>query len=177
MPDRALTSCLCLSRCSTVGPEIVCEPLSVLLAPNAAQSIKLSAFASEPGTLTIKGCFVRLSDGSEAEFLLPLHDAAEERRQRKRASQLLDSERTVKLGGIQRVLGARAKRESRVGAGALTAEGPVGEAVDATFITCEVLPEQPTMRIRGTSLTHGALMLYAGEECVLRLAFATFVSC
>ena len=139
----------------------------MLLAPNAVQSIKVSAFASAPGTLTIKGCFVRLNDGSEAEFLLPVHDAAEERRQRKRASQRLDSERTLKLGGIQRVLGARAKRESRAGgAGLTTDDGPAEIAPDATFVKCEVLPEQPTMRIRGTSLTHGALMLYAGEECV-----------
>lgn len=32
------------------------------------------------------------------------------------------------------------------------------------YLACKVVPEQPLIRIRSTSLTHGALMLYDGEE-------------
>jgi len=35
------------------------------------------------------------------------------------------------------------------------------------FLECKVVPEQPLLRIRRTSVTHGALMLYDGERCVL----------
>lgn len=157
-----------LSPRSTAGPDIVCDPHPLLLAANSVQSFKVSAFAAQAGTLTIKGCVVRLTDGSEAEFLLPVHDAAEEKRQRKRASQKADGQRALKLSGIQRVLGERAKRESREtsnGGSSTPADGSSTREPEATYIQCQGLPEQPTMRIRGTSLTHGAMMLYAGEEC------------
>lgn len=32
-----------------------------------------------------------------------------------------------------------------------------------TFVICKVVEEQPLIRIRRSSLTHGALMLYDGE--------------
>jgi hypothetical protein len=31
------------------------------------------------------------------------------------------------------------------------------------FVELKVVPEQPLLRIRRTSLTHGAVMLYEGE--------------
>jgi hypothetical protein len=33
-------------------------------------------------------------------------------------------------------------------------------------LECKVVPEQPLLRIRRTSLTHGAVMLYNGEMLV-----------
>lgn len=163
--DRADALRILSARCSTEGPEVICDPLPIVLAPNSVQSVKVSAHASTPGTLTIKGCFVRLADGSEAEFLLPVHDAAEDKRQRKRESQKQDTERTLKLSGLQKVLDVRAKRESTL----LVNGSAKGKEDVVNYIRCEVLPEQPTIRIRGTSLTHGAMMLYAGEECVPNL--------
>ena len=32
------------------------------------------------------------------------------------------------------------------------------------FLGCKVVPEQPLLRVRRTSLTHGAVMLYDGES-------------
>lgn len=34
------------------------------------------------------------------------------------------------------------------------------------FLECKVVPEQPLLRVRRTSLTHGAVMLYDGESYV-----------
>ena len=33
----------------------------------------------------------------------------------------------------------------------------------ARFLECKIVPSQPLLKIRRTSLTHGALMLYDGE--------------
>lgn len=35
------------------------------------------------------------------------------------------------------------------------------------FLECKVIPEQPLLRVRRTSLTHGAVMLYDGESYVV----------
>lgn len=34
------------------------------------------------------------------------------------------------------------------------------------YLECVVVPEQPLLRVRWTSLTHGALMLYNGERYI-----------
>ncbi|KAG8925375.1 hypothetical protein FRC01_010290 [Tulasnella sp. 417] len=38
-----------------------------------------------------------------------------------------------------------------------------------TFLTCKVVEEQPLLRIRRTTLSHGAVMLYDGESSTFRL--------
>ncbi|KAJ3791523.1 TRAPP II complex [Lentinula aff. detonsa] len=39
------------------------------------------------------------------------------------------------------------------------------------FLECKVIPEQPLLRIRRTTVTHGALMLYDGEMSSIRITF------
>jgi hypothetical protein len=39
------------------------------------------------------------------------------------------------------------------------------------FLECTVVPEQPLLRIRWSSLIHGAVMLYNGEKYDCRSAF------
>jgi hypothetical protein len=136
------------------------HPSSAFLPPNSFQTLRLAGFPTSSGTLTLKGVFIRLPDGSEAEFLLPLHDAAEEKRQRKRESIRLDKDKGMKLTGLEARPSERRKREGgEIGAGG---NGPV----EGAYLTCEVVKEQPMLRIRSTSLTHGAMMLYDGEESV-----------
>lgn len=42
------------------------------------------------------------------------------------------------------------------------------------FLECVVVPEQPLLRLRWTSLTHAAVMLYNGEKCVNKYEGLTF---
>jgi trafficking protein particle complex subunit 9 len=56
------------------------------------------------------------------------------------------------------------KRLSITTAGA--AAGTLKEPVPTRFVECKAVPEQPLLRIRRTSLTHGAVMMYDGESCV-----------
>ncbi|KAL7409219.1 TRAPP II complex [Mrakia frigida] len=168
-------------RLSTTGVPFTSHPCPAILLPNAFQTIRVTGFASSPGTLTVQGCFVRLPDGSEAEFLLPVHDAAEEKRQRKRESLNVERERAMKLRGMEARPSERRKRESEIlesgiGGGKETEKEVVGgkgkekEVLPVQgFLSCEVVPEQPLVRIRGSSLTHGAIMLYDGEESTIRI--------
>lgn len=160
---------------STTGVPFTTHPTPTLhLPPNAFQTVRLAGFATLPGELLIKGAIVRLPDGSEAEFLLPLHDAAEEKRQRKRESVRFDAERSLKLSGIEARPSERRRRlmaemgpEESLGGGR-PGHGIGGGKKDGVekYLSCQVVKEQPMMRIRGTSLTHGAIMLYDGEESV-----------
>lgn len=173
---------------STSGVDFISHPCSVLLPPLAFHTVRVTGTASNPGTLLVRGCVIRLTDGSEAEFILPVLDAEEERRQRKRESIREGYERSLKLSGLDARPSERRKRESArlegVAAAASAESGDGGPSSkikkaehppkrsssgvvaikEPGFLRCEVVPEQPLLRIRGTSLTHGAMMLYDGEE-------------
>jgi len=81
----------------------------------------------------------------------------------------------MKLRGMDARPSERRKRESEilsngVGVGGkkmdavVSGKGKEREVQPQGFLSCEVVPEQPLVRIRGSSLTHGAIMLYDGEE-------------
>jgi hypothetical protein len=48
----------------------------------------------------------------------------------------------------------------------VTAAGTSKDPAPTRFVECKVVPEQPLLRIRRTSLTHGAVMMYDGESYV-----------
>lgn len=81
------------------------------------------------------------------EFLLPIFNEEEEKK-RQKASILDTTGERPKLTGLSAIV--------------LSKEEPVEEK-KLKFLTCNVAPEVPLLRMRSTSLTHGALMLYDGE--------------
>ena len=94
------------------------------------------------------------------EYVLPLYTVEEEQRlARKRRSIISESGRS-KYVGLDRYLWiAEQKRRS-------THSKELALEPSFRFLECKVVPEQPLLRIRRTSVTHGGLMLYDGERCV-----------
>jgi hypothetical protein len=88
------------------------------------------------------------------EFLLPVWDEAEEAKRHKALLLETTSERL-------KVYGLDAFRDEPM--------SPADGAKTLKFLECAVVPEMPTLWLRSTSLTHGALMLYDGESFVTSL--------
>jgi hypothetical protein len=108
----------------------------------------------EPGMLTVRGCIVQLPNSTPKEFILPLASEAQEASLEKRRSRRLDDLVRVKASGLD----ARRRSSTPVGP-------PISDRKEE-FLECRVVPQLPLLRVRRTSLTHGALMLYSGEWCV-----------
>ncbi|GAA5826496.1 hypothetical protein JCM11251_002398 [Rhodosporidiobolus azoricus] len=145
---------------STTGVPFACDPLSTVIPPGSFHTVRLTGTAREPGTLTVRGCNIRLAGCTVREFVLPMWDAAEEAKQQKAA--LLDTSRErIKATGLD--------------AAPTSKHGVVSVATDKTiealvkFLECVIVPEQPLLWMRSTSLTHGALMLYDGEISTIRI--------
>lgn len=84
--------------------------------------------------------------------MLPVWDEEEEIRRQKAA--LLDtSKERVKSSGLDAIPSLP-----------ILSSDP---SKDSKFLECVVVPEQPLLWMRSTSLTHGALMLYDGEVQVI----------
>lgn len=133
------------------------RPMTLAIPANSYHPVTMSALALESGTLTIRGCIVQALGGAPREFLLPMSTDDEETKQARRRSTLgCESGRAKRAGLDSRPWEKKGKRAST------TATQPA----PPRFIQCQVVAEQPLLRIRRTSLTHGAVMLYDGERWV-----------
>ncbi|CAE6523362.1 unnamed protein product [Rhizoctonia solani] len=142
---------------STTGPSIQTTPVSLLIPANSFHVKHIACTPLEAGTLVVRGCMVQLPNSTPKEFVLPLASEAQEASIEKRKSKRMDDMVRVKASGLD------ARRRST-----LVSEPSLQERKEE-FLECRVVPQLPLLRVRRTSLTHGALMLYAGECFRIRL--------
>lgn len=128
----------------------------MIIPSNSFHPVTITAKPLEAGLLTIRGVVVQAPGGIPKEFVLPLStDEEEEKRSRRRSAIECEVGRSKHSGLASRPWKKGGKRSSGV---AGQSKGPV------RYLQCKVVPEQPLLRIRRTSLTHGAVMLYNGES-------------
>ncbi|GJJ12127.1 hypothetical protein Clacol_006368 [Clathrus columnatus] len=148
---------------STTGVPFNMEPISISLPANSIQTKQIVITPLESGLLVLKGCTVQAPNGVPHEFLLPISTPEAETAQEIYRSKWNAEAIRVKETGLNARPWLRQQRlftltKSR----AKTTSTP-------SFLECMVAPEQPLIRIRRTSLTHGAVMMYDGESSTIRL--------
>jgi hypothetical protein len=142
---------------STSGVPFDSKPIAVTVPANSYHPVTLSGKPLEGGTLVIKGCHVQAPRGASREYLLPLETTeGEEHKTRRQSLAACESGRT-KYSGLDSRPGKSGKRTST-----LVSSSSSRRAIPK-FLECTVVSEQPLLRIRWSSLTHGAVMLYNGE--------------
>lgn len=143
---------------STSGVAFDAKPISITIPANSYDPVTLSGKPLEAGSLVIRGCHVQAPGGASREFLLPLATAdEEEHRLRRRSAVACESGRT-KYTGLESRSRKFGKRNSALVASSLS------KRAIPKFLECTVVSEQPLLRIRWSSLIHGAVMLYNGER-------------
>ncbi|KAI8998543.1 TRAPP II complex [Trametes punicea] len=148
---------------STSGVPFNSKAFPVVVPANSYHPVTISGRALEPGTLVIRGCIVQAPGGIAREFVLPLAtEEEEERRTRRRSAIECEIGRSKHAGLDSRPWEKLSKRIS-------TQAGTAAAKKRIRFLECKVVPEQPLLRIRRTSLTHGAVMLYNGEMSTIRI--------
>jgi hypothetical protein len=154
--------CRLIRLSSTSGVPFDCHPIHVLIPAASIHQVILSGMALQPGVLRIRGCYAQAPGGNRREFVLPIStDKEEEEFSRKKGMLACEIGRS-KYSGIECFPWERQKRHART---RLASATTVQKSF--RFLECKVVPEQPLLRIRRTSLTHGAVMLYDGETYVL----------
>lgn len=143
---------------STSGVPFDSRPIQVLIPATAVHQIVLSGKALQPGTLTLRGCYAQAPSGNRHEFVLPISTDEEEEQLSRKKSMLLCETGRSKYSGIECFPWEKKKRRMRT---QLTSTTTIANS--PRFLECKVVPEQPLLRIRRTSVTHGAVMLYDGE--------------
>ena len=148
---------------STSGVSFESKSSSVVVPANSFHPVTITGKALEAGTLVVRGCIVQAPGGVAREFVLPLStEEEEERRSRRRSAIECETGRSKHSGLASRPWEKAGKRGSTQG----TVSTSSSNKPTVRFVECTVVPEQPLLRIRRTSLTHGAVMLYNGEMYV-----------
>lgn len=96
--------------------------------------------------------------GISQEFLLPLRTDEEEDRLARKKSAIACEIGRFKYAGLESFPWERSKKAIKYQSSQLNPR------TNFRFLECKVVPEQPLLRIRRTSVNHGALMLYEGER-------------
>lgn len=178
---------------STSGVDFKSSSVGLIIPAKSYHVLRLTGTATEPGALTVRGVFVQGLNCERKEFLLPASTEKEEEARDRRRSMRESETHRMKWTGLDRnrkrasVLPApTATRPPSVPGGSSLAPaassglGNLSSAATSTtslvdgartkrekvfkFLDCKVVPEQPLLRVRRTSLTHGAVMLYDGES-------------
>ncbi|KAF5391257.1 hypothetical protein D9757_001865 [Collybiopsis confluens] len=148
---------------STSGVSFESSPSPQVIPARSYHRVVLSGKASSTGNLVIRGCHVQAPGGISREFVLPLAtEEEEERMARERSSVLCDAGRS-KYSGLESFPWERKDQ--------LVNKESSRTSKAMSFLECLVVPEQPLLRIRRTTATHGALMLYDGEMSSIRITY------
>ncbi|KAF8964707.1 TRAPP II complex [Flammula alnicola] len=148
---------------STSGVTFESKPLHTTIPANTLHQVVLSGKATETGTLIIRGCFVQAPGGQVREYILPLYTNEEEERLSRKRRAITSENGRSKYTGLDRYPWNRSRKRTSTSASE-TSGGP-----SFRYLECKVVPDQPLLRIRRSSVTHGALMLYDGEKSTIRL--------
>lgn len=132
----------------TTGAPFVTSPLPLILPALSVQTVRVTGHAPNAGSLQIRGVNVPLMDGSSAEFLIPVIDSAEQKRDSKHRSRLQAEVMKTKRQGLE-------ARQSAI--------VPETTSDNHRWLECTVVEEQPLLWIKKTTLSHGTIMLYNGE--------------
>ncbi|KAH9951944.1 TRAPP II complex [Amylocystis lapponica] len=147
----------------TSGVPVDSHATHLVVPANTFHPVTITGKALEAGILIVRGCVVQAPGGVSREFILPLSTEEEEdRRLRTRSALECEEGRSKRAGLESRPWMNGSKRTSQI-AGSSSSKHPL------KFLECKVVPEQPLLRIRRTSLTHGAVMLYNGETSTVRI--------
>lgn len=144
---------------STSGVPFDAKNVSVVIPASSYRVVSIVGKPLSAGNLVFRGCIVQAPGGTSREFVLPLSTDDEEDRLSRRRSALECETGRSKYSGLDSRPWERTSK--RVSASMVSCMKP------SRFLECKVVPEQPLLRIRRTSLTHGAVMMYNGEMSVL----------
>lgn len=150
---------LSLTRCffSTSGVPFNSNAASTILGANAIQTLTITGKALESGTLIVRGVVIHLPGTEPHETLLPVLSDEEDERVFVRAIAAVNEAERLKIP----TLSVRLRKQWAGNSHMLWEEEM--KHIPQMFMELKVVPEQPFLRIRRTSLTNGAVMLYEGE--------------
>ncbi|KAF9929847.1 hypothetical protein FBU30_001160 [Linnemannia zychae] len=141
-------------RLSTSGVEFEAIPTSTIIPAQTTVSIKVAGIPKGQGELVIRGCWVQILYCSEKEFYV----------MNPRIGSVIGNDTKAAQATSDAML-----RIKKRGLESFTLKKADDTSIEPKFATVTVIPTQPLLKIKSTSLQHGSVMLFEGERTVIRL--------
>ncbi|KAF9971645.1 hypothetical protein BGZ73_005399 [Actinomortierella ambigua] len=157
-------------RLSTSGVKFKAIPTSAIIPAQSTIVIKVSGTPLEAGDLQIRGCFAKVGHCSDQEFFVMRPPPPEASAKSGRSNAAVDrtpvvvQERPKKTGLDSFTRKPQEEADEKEDEKAVT-----GKKKEPNFQTFKVIPPQPLLKIKATSLQHGSLMLFEGEKTTFTL--------
>ncbi|KAF9165441.1 hypothetical protein DFQ26_000122 [Actinomortierella ambigua] len=158
-------------RLSTSGVKFKALPASAVIPAQSTIVIKVNGVPLEAGDLQIRGCFAKVGHCADQEFFVmrpppppaPTNPSGRSNAISDRAPVVVQ-ERPKKTGldSFTRTPQEEAAEENSAAAAPAVKKEP-------NFQAFKVIPPQPLLKIKATSLQHGSLMLFEGEKTTFSL--------
>ncbi|KAI9475700.1 MAG: TRAPP II complex [Benjaminiella poitrasii] len=148
---------------STSGVEFSSVPTAATIPANDTLVLRLMGTPLEIGPLVIKGCIIKITGFAEQEFLneKPKIQKVAQQKNTKEVAQQANESRRFKFSGLQALYRSYSELDK------LTTEAESTDTVQQE--TLNVIEDQPLLKIKSTSLLHGAVMLFEGEMTHIRI--------
>ncbi|CAG8555401.1 15541_t:CDS:10 [Funneliformis mosseae] len=127
-------------------------------------SVRISGTPTESGELIVRGCKIKVHGCLEQEFCLFLPPNEEEIKKKERDEEY--SKRIKKCGLA--ALNSYHKKDTTQ-SNEQEENSPTKKTFVSEFLKVSVITEQPLIKIKSTSLMHGAMMLFEGEQTELTI--------
>ncbi|KAG1052966.1 hypothetical protein G6F43_004920 [Rhizopus delemar] len=137
---------------STSGVEFSPVPAAATIPANDTLTIRLMGTPLETGALTIRGCIIKITGFAEQEFLNEKQKTEQVKEKENKVMSLVESKRH-KYSGLQALYKAPT----------LDLDMRHDNAQESQYEQINVIEDQPLLKIKSSSLLHGAVMLFEGE--------------
>ncbi|KAI7900256.1 TRAPP II complex [Cokeromyces recurvatus] len=147
---------------STSGVKFSPIPTAATIPANDTLILRLMGTPLEIGTLVIRGCIIKITGFAEQEFLneKPKIQSVDQSKKKEAAQQTNNSQR-FKFSGLQALYRSSSELDK------LTADTESTDTIEHEILN--VIEDQPLLKIKSTSLLHGAVMLFEGEMTHIRI--------
>ncbi|KAG9285352.1 hypothetical protein G9A89_010827 [Geosiphon pyriformis] len=128
---------------------------------NTSIPLRLSGIPKEAGGLIIRGCKIKVYGCLEQEFCVFLPPKEDEIKRKEKDEEL---SKRIKKSGLA-VIDRHRRVDSQGSTSSIsTAATSVAQNQYMDFLKVDVIDDQPLLKIKSTSLMHGAVMLFEGEK-------------
>ncbi|CAG8540594.1 1844_t:CDS:10 [Paraglomus occultum] len=172
---------------STEGVPFAPNVISTTIPANTSVNVKLSGVPTEAGELIIRGCKIKIYGCIEQEFYVYVPPKEEEIKKEDEYGKRVKKRHvhhTMWLAFVMwffyyltdiclnqsglAILYRHRRDDSRASTGTTSSQ----EKQQMEFLRVTVIPDQPLLKIKSTSLMHRAIMLFEGEKTEMTIALA-----
>ncbi|CAB4432069.1 unnamed protein product [Rhizophagus irregularis] len=155
---------------STDGVAFTPNTMSITILANTSITLRLLGTPTEPGELIVRGCKIKVHGCLEQEFCVYLPPSDEEIKRKEKEEEYSKRIKKCGLAVLDNLSHTTNNQKDNAQPNDHeNSQSPTKKTFVPGFLKVSVISEQPLIKIKSTSLMHGAIMLFEGEQAEMTI--------